>query len=100
MICRAACGRTASIAFQRHTPRGETMKTNQTSRRRGSRRRFLKTAAAVAAAPLFVPAALLGRDERTAPSERITMALIGCGGQGVGDMHGFMGFPDVQFVAV
>jgi hypothetical protein len=76
------------------------MTTNHSSRLRSSRRRFLKTTTAVAAAPLFVPAAVLGRDERTAPSERITMALIGCGGQGVGDMHGFMGFPDVQFVAV
>lgn len=28
------------------------------------------------------------------------MATIGCGGQGRGDMGGFMGFPDVQMVAV
>jgi predicted dehydrogenase len=28
------------------------------------------------------------------------MATIGCGGQGTGDMGGFMGFPEVQMVAV
>ena len=28
------------------------------------------------------------------------MATIGCGGQGTGDMVGFLGFPEVQMVAV
>jgi len=28
------------------------------------------------------------------------MATIGCGGQGTGDMQGFLGFPQVQMVAV
>ena len=28
------------------------------------------------------------------------MGTIGCGGQGTGDMNGFIGFPQVQMVAV
>ena len=69
------------------------------TKRRSNRRDFLKTAGA-AAAPLFVPAAVLGRQGGTAANDRIVMATIGCGGQGVGDMGGFMGFPDVRMVAV
>jgi len=61
-----------------------------------NRRDFLKAAAV----PLIVPASVLGRGGRSAPSERILMATIGCGGQGTGDMGGFMGHGEVQMVAV
>ncbi len=64
-----------------------------------TRRGFLKTTGALAA-PLLLPATGLGQEKRPAPSERIVMATIGCGGQGTGDMGGFMGFPEVQMVAV
>src|SRR5205814_2507826 len=37
---------------------------------------------------------------RPAPADRITMGLIGAGGQGNSDMGGFLGMADVQFVAV
>ena len=63
-----------------------------------SRRSFITSLAV--AAPLVLPAAVLGKEGRTAPSERIGMALIGCGGQGRGDMWGMMGFNEVQFRAV
>ena len=58
---------------------------------------MLKVAAVT---PLFVPAAVLGKDGKTAPSERVVMGTIGTGGQGTGDMNGFMGFNEVQMVAV
>jgi hypothetical protein len=63
------------------------------------RRGFLKMVAA-AAAPLYVPAAVLGLNGRSAASERITMAAIGTGGQGSGDMRALMGFQQVQMLAV
>ena len=67
---------------------------------RPTRRSFLKQAAAVAAAPCVIPAAALGADGRPAPSDRIVMGFVGVGGQGTGDMGGFMSFPEVQVAAV
>ena len=46
-----------------------------------SRRQFLKATAASAAAPMIVRATALGNDQRPAASERITVAVIGCGKQ-------------------
>ncbi len=71
-----------------------------TKQSRVTRRLFLKGAAAAAAAPCIIPASARGADGRPAPSKRITMGFVGVGGQGSGDMGGFMGFPEVQAVAV
>jgi hypothetical protein len=70
------------------------------SQSRTTRRRFLKGVAAAAAAPYIVQASALGAAGRPAPSNRITMGFVGVGGQGAGDMGGFMGFPEVQNLAV
>ena len=60
-----------------------------------TRRAFLaRTAAALATAPLVLPARGFGANER------IVMGCIGLGGQGRGDMGGFLGFQEVQVVAV
>jgi hypothetical protein len=67
---------------------------------RPTRRRFLKSAGLALAGPYLLTGTALGGNGRPAASNRITMATIGCGGQGVGDMQGFMGFPEVQMVAV
>ncbi len=69
-----------------------------------SRRKFLKSAAAVGGAvalPTFVPASALGRDGNVAPSERIVMAGIGLGRRGSGDLKNWV-LPnkDAQFVAI
>ena len=48
------------------------------------RRSFLKMAALGFAAPYLVPSSVLGRDGNVAPSERVTMGLIGCGSHGIG----------------
>jgi hypothetical protein len=61
-----------------------------------TRRGFLKTAAATTFA---APAIAVGAQKNPA-NDRIRMATIGCGGQGTGDMGGFMGFPEVLMVAV
>ncbi|HEY3324431.1 MAG TPA: Gfo/Idh/MocA family oxidoreductase [Planctomycetota bacterium] len=67
-----------------------------------SRRGFLKAGATAAAAigfPTIIPSTALGDRDKPAPSERIAMGFVGVGGQGTGDMGGFLGFPQVQGVA-
>ena len=59
-----------------------------------TRRGFMKTAAAAAAVPMFVNSKAFGANDR------ITMGCIGMGGRGTGDMGGFLGFGNVQVVAV
>jgi predicted dehydrogenase len=68
-----------------------------------TRRELLKQSAAGAAllaAPWFVPAAVLGKDGKTAPSERITLGVIGIGPRGTYDLQAMLKQPDVQCVAV
>lgn len=69
------------------------------TRHQSNRRQFLKQASAIAV-PLIVPAAILGKDDKPAPSNRITLGVIGTGNQGFNDMRGFLGDPRVQIVAV
>jgi len=68
-----------------------------------TRRQFIKQSVALSAAfavPTIIPAAALGRNGATAPSERITMGVIGSGLQGTDNMNSFLGFRDVQMVAI
>jgi len=68
-----------------------------------SRRGFLRTGAAAAGAvafPYIIPGRALGLDGHIAPSERITMASIGLGGQGTYDTRALMSQPEVQYIAV
>ena len=69
-----------------------------------SRRRFLRRAACGTGAALLGPAVVrssaLGADGAVAPSNRIVMGALGVGGMGTGNMRGFLGKREVQFVAV
>jgi predicted dehydrogenase len=69
-----------------------------------SRRRFLRRAAGLgigaAAAPYIVPASAIGAAGAVAPSNRITMGIIGTGNQGFNDTRAFLGDERVQIVAV
>jgi predicted dehydrogenase len=68
-----------------------------------TRRRFLAASAttgALAAAPLFIPATVLGKDGAVAPSDRIALAAVGIRGRGMEDLGCFMNEPTVQFVAI
>ena len=68
-----------------------------------TRREFIKAAglaSTVLALPTFIPASALGRAGAVAPSERIRVGGIGLGNQGGGDFGGFLGSPDVQYLAV
>jgi len=65
-----------------------------------NRREFLGTAAASAAAFTIVPRHVLGGPGYTAPSDKITFALIGCGTQGLMEMLDMLETPEIQMVAV
>ncbi len=69
-----------------------------------SRRAFLKKSAlattAAAVFPTIIPASAMGADGHIAPSNRITMASIGVGGQGTCDTEALLNIPDVQYLAV
>ncbi len=69
-----------------------------------SRRQFIRRTAASAlvlgAFPTIIPSSALGRDGAVAPSQRITVAAIGTGPQGRGDMGGFLGNKGAQVLAV
>jgi predicted dehydrogenase len=65
-----------------------------------SRRRFIRTAGGAAAGFAIVPRHVLGGAGFVPPSEKITMAYIGCGTQGLREMLGMLEIPDVQIVAV
>ncbi len=65
-----------------------------------SRRSFLQASAAAAiAAPVVVPAKALGLAGEVAPSNRITMGYIGCGGRMQRVIEAFSGVKEVQPVA-
>src|ERR1039458_1688392 len=80
------------------------MKTEQTtdqSRLPGvSRRKFLAASGAAAAAAFtIVPRHGLGGAALVAPTEKITVAHIGCGTQGLRELPGLLALPEVQIVA-
>jgi predicted dehydrogenase len=64
-----------------------------------NRRRFLKAAGTAIAAPYVITSSALGADGRAAAGSRITMAAIGVGGRGSGDMKNLMNFGEVQMLA-
>lgn len=64
-----------------------------------SRRRFLAAAGAAIAMPTIIPSSVLGQNGKIAPSNRITMGVVGWGMQGPGNTGSFMGLPDCQVVA-
>jgi hypothetical protein len=67
-----------------------------------TRRAFLArtTAASLLAMRSVVPASVLGRDVAAAPSERISVGLIGIGAMGNGHLHILARGKDTQLVAV
>lgn len=65
-----------------------------------NRRQFLGCAAASTAAFSLVPRHVLGGANQVAPSEKITVALIGCGTQGLSELTGMLATPEIQIVAV
>jgi predicted dehydrogenase len=65
-----------------------------------NRRKFLGTAAASTAAVTILPRHALGGPGYVAPSDKITLAYIGVGTQGLREMAMLLPNPEVQIVAV
>jgi predicted dehydrogenase len=82
----------------------KTMKTTSESftgdQRRLSRRKFLAGTGAVAAAVTVVPRAVLGGARHVPPSEKINLAYIGCGSQGLRQLMSALENPAIRVVAV
>ena len=71
--------------------------THQASRRR----EFLKAIATTVAVPTIIGSSALGLAGTVAPSNRITMGLIGCGGHGTSwNLDRMLENPDQQVIAV
>src|ERR1700722_8058856 len=64
-----------------------------------SRRKFLAAAGTAMALPSFAPLSALGRGGKTAPSERVTLAVVGWGMQGPSNTDALLALPDCQVVA-
>ncbi len=65
-----------------------------------TRRKFLASSAAGAGTVLIVPRRVLGGPGYVPPSDKINVAIIGCGGQGLVDLGNLIKFPELQYVAV
>src|SRR5260370_36656445 len=68
-------------------------------RQRLSGRRFLAATGAALAAPTFIPASVLGADDRAPASERVTLGVLGWGMQGPANTNEFLHLKDCQVVA-
>src|SRR6266446_9125254 len=64
-----------------------------------SRRHFLAATGLGLAAPTFIPASALGREDKPAPSERITLGVVGWGMMGPENTGAFLSNKDCQVVA-
>ena len=71
----------------------------QNSRSR-TRRQFIKTSVAAAAVPLIVSPSVLGRGGAVAPSNKITLGVIGIGPRCTYDLQAMLGLDDVQCIAI
>ena len=66
-----------------------------------TRRDILKGAAlATVASPVIVPCSVFGQERKAAPSERVTVAHIGVGNMGSGDLGAILASKEAQTVAV
>ena len=65
-----------------------------------TRRKFLGISMAAAAAPYVLPSYVLGRAGAVAPSEKITLGVIGIGPRCTYDLQAMLNLPDVQCVAI
>ncbi len=65
-----------------------------------SRRGFLVSSAVAAAAPMFVPARVLGREAATPPSDTIRLGVIGIGPRCTYDLTAMLKFDDIRCVAI
>ncbi len=65
-----------------------------------SRRRFIGNTAAAVAGFTFVPRHVLGGPGYVPPSDKVNIAIIGCGGQGRTNLRSLNRYPDAQVIAL
>lgn len=65
-----------------------------------SRRHFIKSATAAVAGFNIVPRHVLGGPGFVPPSEKVNVALVGCGGQGHSNLKNLFQLDDVQLISV
>jgi len=65
-----------------------------------SRRSFIKNSALAFSLPYIIPSSVFRESGRPAPSNRITMGLIGLGSMGMRHVKGFLQESDCQIIAV
>lgn len=65
-----------------------------------NRRDFIKNTTTSGMAINIIPAHVLGGSGRIAPNDRLNIALIGCGNQGLKQLNGWLNRSDLQFVSV
>ncbi|HOD81520.1 MAG: 1,5-anhydro-D-fructose reductase [Planctomycetes bacterium ADurb.Bin126] len=75
-------------------------KKTKTERSKFTRRQLLARTAGAAAAFTIVPRFVLGGPKFVAPSEKVYIAIIGCGGQGRTNSRSLFGQDDAQIVAI
>lgn len=75
-------------------------KRNTTDSATVSRRKFLQAGGAAATAFVLAPRHVLGGAGFVPPSEKVALAYIGCGTQGLREMLGLLTMPEIQIVAV
>lgn len=65
-----------------------------------TRRDFIKLTASAIAVPTIIPACSRGRNGHIAPSDRINLAVIGSGNQGMNDINDFLKDSRVQITGI
>lgn len=78
----------------------KTEHTTDISKTKMERRKFIGSTSTTAATIMILPRNVLGGQGNTAPSDKITVANIGCGTQGLREMPDLLENPDIQIVAV
>src|ERR1700744_1533191 len=82
------------------SPRDEKQAAGTGSSSQIDRRKFIKVAGTGALAFSIVPRFVLGGPGHVAPSDKLTMAYVGCGTQGFRELLPLLAVPNVQVVAV
>src|SRR3954467_5528502 len=85
----------AGLSWRHTADRSRTMPTTT-----GTRREFIQTTAAAAAAFTIVPRHVLGGQKFVAPSDKVNVALIGAGGQGRTNARALFQEEDCQVIAL
>ena len=65
-----------------------------------TRRRFLSVTGLALATPTIISSRAWGQGDKVAPSNRITMGIVGAGWQGTNNMNAFLGLKACQVVAI